>query len=236
MKRFRVQKIIAASGLCSRRKAETLLLEERVSINGSIAKLGCLVDPDLDLIQVDGIKLPNRQAPRVYLLNKPPGFISSCRDQYGRRCVLALLPTDIRYGLHPVGRLDLESRGALLLTNHGELTLRLTHPRYEHVKTYRVWVQGTPSNESLLCWRKGLNLNGKLTIPASVRFIKSDSLKTLLEIQLKEGRKRQIRRVADLIGNPVLDLQRIDIGGIPLGDLSEGSWRELKPFEWNHLI
>ncbi len=236
MRLLRVQKVIAASGYCSRRKAESLLMEERVLINGSVAKLGSLANPITDIILIDGIPLPKSQSPRVYMLNKPPGFISSCHDQYGRKSVLSLLPTNIRKGLHPIGRLDFQSRGALLLTNNGELTLKLTHPRYNHIKTYRVFVQGRISGKSILKWKKGVHLDGRLTLPANVKLVKLDPSNSLLEIQLKEGRNRQIRRIADLLGHPVVDLQRIDISGISISKLREGSWRKLNSSEWTHLL
>jgi pseudouridine synthase len=162
--------------------------------------------------------------------------ISSCHDPRGRRTVLDLIPNHLRRGLHPIGRLDADSRGALLLTNRGQLTLRLSHPRYEHSKTYRVWLEGDPSPGQLQSWRDGVWLDGQRTQPATVQRLRREGGRTLLEVTLQEGRNRQIRRTADQLGHPVLDLQRIAIAGIPLGSLAEGEWRALHKGEWRHLM
>jgi pseudouridine synthase len=232
----RLQKLIAAAGVCSRRKAEDLLRQQRVSVNGQRAGLGDRADPERDRICVDGRPLRPANATRVLLLNKPRGVISSCHDPQGRRTVLDLIPVHLRRGLHPIGRLDGDSRGALLLTNRGRLTLALTHPRYAHSKTYRVWVKGTPSPEQLQIWREGIWMDGTRTQPATVQRLRTDDDRTLLEVELHEGRNRQIRRTADQLGHPVLDLQRIAIAGIPLGALAEGTWRALSRGEWRHLL
>lgn len=231
----RLQKLIAAAGLCSRRHAEELLREGRVSVNGRIAQLGDRAVPNRDRIDVDGTEIRATDPPRLLLLNKPKGVISSCHDPQGRPIVLDLLPPPLRRGLHPVGRLDADSRGALLLTNQGQLTLQLTHPRYAHVKTYRVWVQGHPSRATLGRWRRGVLLDQQMTQPASVDLLQHDGEFTLLEVVLREGRNRQIRRVAEQLGHPVMDLQRIAIATIALGSLAEGRWRELNTREWAAL-
>ncbi len=236
MTKVRLQKIIAEAGLCSRRKAEILLTQKRVVINGQIAQLGEKADPDLDTIFVDDYRLSKNYKFKVFLVNKPRGVISTCHDPYRRKTVLELLPPIHRKGLHLVGRLDLNSRGAILLTNHGELTLHLTHPRYSHTKTYHVWVKGIPSKNTIKEWRNGVNLNGLYTKKASVKLLDLKQNKCLLRIILKEGRNRQIRRVAELLGHQVIDLQRTSIGGLELCDLQEGSWRELKQEEWNILM
>ena len=134
--------------------------------------------------------------------------------------------------MHPVGRLDSESRGAILLTNNGDLTLRLTHPKYSHTKTYLVWVSGWPNQVVLDNWRRGILLDGKITMPARIDVLDRINRKTLLKVILKEGRNRQIRRIATLIGHPVQDLQRISISSINLNGQQEGKWRELKTEEW----
>ena len=234
--RQRVQKLMSAAGYCSRRQAEELLRQGRVGVNGTIAALGDQADPATDLICVDGRPLSMVTEERVLLLNKPPGVISSCHDPQGRRTVLDLIPSDLRRGLHPVGRLDADSRGALLLSNQGDLTLRLTHPRYAHSKTYRVTVTGTPDHSKLEQWRQGLELDGSHTLPADIRLIQSRKRHSVLEVILREGRNRQIRRIASLLGHPVVDLQRIAIGGLALGSTAEGCWRELSRQEWRGLI
>ena len=236
MTRQRLQKLIAAAGLCSRRKAEVWLQQGRVTVDQQQAGLGDQADPEHQLICVDGQPLPTRPCRRVLLINKPVGVISSCRDPQGRPTVLDLVPSEQRRGLYPVGRLDADSRGALLLSDVGELTLRLTHPRYDHHKTYRVWVEGQPSGSTLQRWRSGVPLDGRTTRPARARVLCCERQQTLLEVVLQEGRNRQIRRVADRLGHPVLDLQRTAIAHIQLGDLSEGCWRELCEGEWRGLL
>ena len=236
MTRQRLQKLIAAAGLCSRRTAEAWIEAGRVNVDGQVSTLGDQADPDSQVIQVDGRPLCPRREPTVLLINKPAGVISTCRDPRGRSTVLDLLPRQLRQGLHPVGRLDAASRGALLLTDQGELTLRLTHPRFDHAKTYRVWVEGTPLGTSLQRWRRGVSLDGTRTRSAEVRVLQRRSERTLLEVVLLEGRNRQIRRVADLLGHPVLDLQRVAISGLRLGPLPEGRWRHLSRGEWQSLL
>ena len=236
MTRQRLQKLIAAAGLCSRRTAEAWIEAGRVNVDGQVSTLGDQADPDSQVIQVDGRPLCPRREPTVLLINKPAGVISTCRDPRGRSTVLDLLPRQLRQGLHPVGRLDAASRGALLLTDQGELTLRLTHPRFDHAKTYRVWVEGTPLDTSLQRWRRGVSLDGTRTRSAEVRVLQRRSDRTLLEVVLLEGRNRQIRRVADLLGHPVLDLQRVAIAGLRLGPLPEGRWRHLSRGEWQPLL
>ena len=232
MSKQRLQKIIAQAGVCSRRKAEILLAQNRVEVNGEKAHLGDKADPSSDNVYVDNLPVVKKLEHKVFLLNKPIGVISSCKDPHGRTTVLNLLPAKLCKGLHPVGRLDLNSRGAILLTNHGELTLRLTHPRYSHTKTYHVKVEGIPSKGTLKEWRDGVILNGQPTLKASVHLLQSTKEQSLLKIILKEGRKRQIRRVAKLLGHPIVDLQRIAIGPIQLNNLQEGQWRELRQSEY----
>ena len=232
----RLQKIISESGLSSRRKAELLIKQGRVSLNGRKAIIGEKADPSFDHILVDGKDVPKKKNHKVFLLNKPNGFISSCHDNHGRKTILSLIPSNLHYGIHPVGRLDSDSRGAILLTNNGDLTLKLTHPKYSHKKTYLVWVIGKPNQAKLNNWRKGILLNGKKTRPAKIEIIKIFKQNTLLKIILQEGRNRQIRRIASLLGHPVKDLQRIAISNIKLNGLREGEWRELKTSEWISLL
>ncbi|WP_413678218.1 pseudouridine synthase [Prochlorococcus sp. MIT 0916] len=232
----RLQKIISESGLSSRRKADILIKQGRVTLNGKQAILGEKANPLYDHILVDGKDLPKKPNHKVFLLNKPLGVISSCQDSHGRKTILSLIPSNLRRGMHPVGRLDFDSRGAILLTNNGELTLRLTHPKYSHTKTYLVWVSGQPNHSILESWRRGISLDGKMTMPARIEVLDKVNRKTLLKVILKEGRNRQIRRIANLIGHPVQDLQRISISNINLNGLQEGKWRELRTKEWISLV
>lgn len=227
----RLQKLIAASGLCSRRHAELLLRDGLVRVNGQVASLGSQADPWRDHISVDGRPLAMPPPRLTLLLNKPPGVLCTCSDPRGRPTVLDLLPEAWRQGqgLHPVGRLDAESRGALLISNDGDLTLRLTHPRYGHRKTYRVWVEGHPTPDTLQRWRAGVPLDGVASAPVVVRPVRRSHQATLLEVRMGEGRNRQIRRTAAWLGHPVRDLQRLAIGPLRLGALAEGQWRRVAP-------
>ena len=234
----RLQKLISIAGISSRRKAELYLSQGRVSINGKKAFIGDKADPNVDEIILDGELLNFEVKSKVLLLNKPIGVITSCLDPQSRKTVINLIPHNLRQGLYPVGRLDINSRGAILLTNSGELTLRLTHPKYSHEKTYLVWVKGVPSNSKIKSWENGLILDNKKTRPAEIKLMKNsvNNSKSLLKVVLKEGRNRQIRRIAQQIGHPVIDLQRIAIANIFLNNLKEGEWRELRTEEWINLI
>ncbi len=236
MKEERIQKIIASSGLCSRRYAEELLTEGRVKVNGKLAILGESANQFQDRISVDEIPIKKVTIQRVFLLNKPAGIICTCNDPHGRETILSLLPKSIRKGIYPVGRLDLNSRGAIILTNIGTLALRLTHPRFNHIKNYYVWVKGQPSEQNLDKWRTGIMLDDIATKPANVQIIQSSSKVTKLKVILKEGRNRQIRRIAQYLGHPVLDLKRTSIAGISLKNLPEGKWRELREKEWLPIL
>ncbi len=236
----RVQKILSQWGIASRRQAERMILAGRVRLNGSVVYLGQKGNPEIDSIEVDGRRIEPHDRPRsVYLLlNKPRGVVSTCRDPRKRSTILDLLPASLRqgYGIHSVGRLDADSTGALLLTNDGELTFRLTHPRHHIAKTYQVWVQGHPPRSVLQAWRQGVDLAGKQTLPARVRVLEQESQRTLLEIVLAEGRNRQIRRVAEQLGYPVLTLHRTAIGSVQLHPPDEpqlpiGHYRYLKDSE-----
>jgi pseudouridine synthase len=195
-------------------------------VNGVVATLGQTAEPTTDRIEVDGkiITIQNRPEPVYLLLNKPVGIVSTCFDPQGRSTVLELLPVQLREceGIHPVGRLDIDSSGALLLTNDGELTFGLTHPSHSISKTYLVWVRGNTSDAVLDAWREGINLDGQYTLPALVTALKHLNNRTLLKIVLREGRNRQIRRVAEQLGHPVLDLHRTSIGEISLVEESIG--------------
>jgi len=236
----RLQKILSQWGIASRRHAEKMILEGRVRLNGVVAVLGQKANPAYDRIEVDGTLVQPINRPRlIYLLmNKPPGVVTTCHDPHAWRTVLDLLPPQVsqEHGIYPVGRLDAASTGALLLTNDGAVTFCLTHPSHPIAKTYRVWVQGHPSDEVLQQWRNGVMLAGKLTLPAEVRIL-NDCLtnQTLLEVSLWEGRNRQIRRVSEQLGYPVVRLHRIAIGSIQLGRLPMGQCRPLSQREVTFL-
>lgn len=236
----RLQKILSQWGVASRRQAEQMILDGRVRLNGQVVQLGQKANPEFDQIEVDGKLLRSIDRPQsIYLLlHKPLGIVSTCDDPQGRSTVLDLLSPELRNhsGIHPVGRLDIDSTGALLLTNDGSLTFGLTHPRHSIPKTYRVWVQGQPTSAELDQWRRGVLLDGRMTRPAQVRILDSRQPdRTLLEIKLREGRNRQIRRVADQLGHSVLRLHRVAIGPILLGALPSGQHRSLTQDEIEFL-
>jgi 23S rRNA pseudouridine2605 synthase len=235
----RVQKVLSQWGIASRRQAERMILEGRVKLNGIPVNLGQKVDLSSDCLEVDGIAIERERRPKslYILINKPAGVISTCYDPQHRTTVIDLLPPELYRGrgLHPVGRLDLASTGALLLTNDGALTLSLTHPRYHLNKRYHVWVCGHLPQEVVRNWREGVMLDGISTLPAQVKILDRREGKTLLEIILREGRNRQIRRVAERLGYPVLTLHRLSIGSIELQSLPSGKYRFLSDFEINFL-
>lgn len=241
----RLQKVLAKYGVASRRRAEQLIQEGRVYVNGQRATIGLKVDPDRDVITVDDQTLTTSTPSALYiLLNKPLGVVTTCHDPQGRSTVLDCLPDELtrNMGLHPIGRLDANSTGALILTNDGDLTYRLSHPRHHIPKTYQVWVKGVPSATTLKQWRSGVQLDDddRPTLPAHVELIQTQRQhgqpRAQLEIVLREGRNRQIRRVAAQLGHPVLDLHRCSIGIIHLQTaigqpLNLGEYRHLTPTE-----
>lgn len=210
----------------------------RITVNGVKAHIGQRANPAIDDIRIDGRSLnpENRPDKRYVLLHKPRGVVSTCDDPQGRKTVIDLLPAELsQVRLHPVGRLDTDSTGALLLTNHGQLTQMLTHPSHHIAKTYRVTVQGSPNDRELAQWRQGVTLGGKVTAPAEVKVL-HPAPPALLEIILREGRNRQIRRVAEQLGYPVVSLHREAIGFIRLENLPLGHCRELVPQEIKKLL
>ena len=240
----RVQKVLSQWGIASRRKAEQMIVAGRVQVNGKTAKLGDRVDLAVDLLLVDDKAVRSTHRPQLIylLLNKPVGVVSTCFDPQNRSTVIDLLPRYLGQttGIHPVGRLDLASSGALILTNDGEFTLGLTHPRYHLPKTYIVKLDRSPASKDLALWRKGIILDGRKTLPAKVSLLNSDKAAKTIEIVLTEGKNRQIRRVARQLGYRVQKLHRIAIGTITLSldnnlELTPGKYRHLKQTEINFL-
>jgi 23S rRNA pseudouridine2605 synthase len=233
----RLQKILAHAGVASRRASEELIQQGRVAVNGQVVTaLGTKVDPHRDTIAVDGESLARHAEKLVYIiLNKPYKVLSAASDDRSRQTVLELVDAPER--VYPVGRLDLRSQGLILLTNDGDLTKKLTHPRYGVEKEYHVLVEGTPSTKTLIQWRRGeIEVEGKPVAGAVVETLhREDDQTTWLKIILTEGRKREIREVAAALGHPVRTLIRVRIGPIELGHLKPGKWRYLKPDEVDRL-
>ena len=231
----RLQKIMARASYGSRRSCETIISEGRVTVNGRVAKLGDKADPATDHIEVDGQSLGGQTQAGpdngfIYIaLNKPRGVISSLEDELeaGRTTVRDLVDVDSSHHIYPVGRLDKPSEGLVLMTNDGALAHRLTHPRYGHEKVYDVTVEGNISDLVLDQWRRGVILDGRITAPAPIELIERGADSSRLRIILREGRKRQIRRIAAGLGHPVRQLIRERIGPLTLGDLQPGQWRSL---------
>ena len=198
----------------------------KVLINGSIAEVGMKVNPESDKIKVNGKELKSIQIiPQVILFNKPKNVITSCSDKHNRKTIIDFLPNEYKKGFFPIGRLDFLSRGALLITNNGEICYELSHPKFEHKKIYIVKINGKLDRNELDKWRSGIDLDGKKTNPCEINLIKKDSKCSFLKITLKEGRNRQIRRIVSLFGYKVLDLQRVNFANISLGSLKEGDWK-----------
>jgi len=230
----RLQKVLAAAGVASRREAERLIQGGRVAVNGQVVAIpGTRVDPAQDVVRLDGRRLRTEERRVYYLLNKPKGYITTSRDPEGRPTVLDLL-RGVRERVYPVGRLDWHSEGLLILTNDGDLAFELTHPSNHVAKVYRVKVKGLVPNAALQAVRRGLYLNGRKSLPAQVRRITS-RLHSWLEITLYEGQKNQIRRTFERLGHPVLKLKRVAIGALSDGDLKPGSYRPLTAREI-HLL
>ena len=229
----RLQKILAAAGFGSRRQCEELIEQGRVDVNGTVAKLGTAVDPQRNEIRVDGRRLKVSK-PMYIALFKPKGVLCTNRDQQGRMRVVDLLPQSLGR-LFPVGRLDLDSEGLLLLTNDGALSERLTHPRYGIAKVYRVQVVGEVLSDTLVQLRKGVHLAEGFAKVADVQIKGRHKQSTILDITLTEGMNREVRRLLARLGHKVLMLIRIAVGPMKLGKLGPGEWRHLTPQEVRQL-
>jgi 23S rRNA pseudouridine2605 synthase len=225
----RLQKVLARAGFGSRRTCEELIEDERVTVNGEVAVLGRRVDPEVDRIEVDGVAVSTRAGLVYYLLNKPAGVITTAEDTHGRPTVVEMVPAEPR--VFPVGRLDADTEGLLLLTNDGDLAHRLTHPSHGVEKEYLAEVEGRPSRSSLRRLREGVDLDDGPTSPAKVALVEP----SVLRITIHEGRNRQVRRMCAEIGHPVVRLVRIRIADLVDRRLSPGEWRTLEPGEVRSL-
>ena len=226
----RLQNVLSRAGLASRRRAAVLIREGRVAVNGiTVGEPGYRVKAQ-DVVTLDGEPVGAREEAVYLLLHKPVGYISTARDPQGRKTVMDLV-SSVPHRVYPVGRLDLDSSGLILLTNDGDLAARLTHPRYQVSKTYRVRVIGVPSSRALTLLRDGVPLEDGITAPAEVRLVGRWAKGAEMEFVLREGKKRQVRRMCRAVGHPVSALCRIALGPLKLGDLEPGAWRPLRPSE-----
>lgn len=226
----RLQKLMANAGLASRRKAEEWIANGRVTINGEIAELGAQADPSKDRILVDGRPLPEAEQLICLLLYKPVGYVTSLRDPQGRPVVTDLL-SNVKGRVYPVGRLDLNTEGLLLLTNDGDLAWRLSHPSHEVSKTYLIRLQGGISPDARQKLEKGVQLEDGITAPAKVSQVRQSGSHAWLELTLHEGRNRQVRRMCEAVGCPVSRLKRIRYAFLDLENLRPGQYRELSHAE-----
>lgn len=232
---MRLQKYIAQSGYTSRRKAEVLISEGKVKVNGiRVTALGTQVDESQDKVEVNGKALTIEEDQVYILLNKPTGIVSTVSDQFDRPTVLSCIQ-GIKERIYPVGRLDYNTSGLLILTNDGEFTNRLTHPRYHVPKTYRVESDGTLNLSDIEALRNGIKIEDYTTQAAIVTVIKENRRGSVVEITIYEGKNRQIRKMFDAINHPVLKLRRIKIGNIDDQNLKVGEWRYLTKAELNYL-
>jgi 23S rRNA pseudouridine2605 synthase len=231
---MRLNRFLARSGVCSRRNADLLIQAGRVAVNGiPVEKLGVKVDEKQDEVKVDGRKVSLNQNLLYILLNKPKGYLSTVKDNFNRPTILDLVGKD--KNVFPVGRLDKDTQGVLLLTNDGELTFRLTHPRFEIEKKYRVTVQGRMDPETLIRFKQGIKLEEGVTARGEGRIIQAGEEKSVFQLTLKEGRKREVKMMCQAIGLKVLGLKRTDFASLTTKGLKVGEWRYLTEREATRL-
>lgn len=232
---MRLQKYMAKCGVASRRKSEELIAEGLVQVNGkTIIEPGFIVDPDKDKVQVDN-RIIRLESKKVYImLNKPVGFVTTLKDEKDRNIVTDLID-GVNERIYPVGRLDIDTSGLIILTNDGDLTQKLTHPSNKVVKRYIAVVEGVPNRLELERFRHGLTIDGKKTAKAKVKIAKRYEDDSILDIEIHEGRNRQVKKMCEAINHPVKKLKRVSIGEIEIGGLEIGSWRYLDQEEIDYL-
>ncbi|MDD6665203.1 MAG: pseudouridine synthase [Eubacterium coprostanoligenes] len=233
----RLQKFMAEQGVASRRKSEDLIRAGKVKVNGHVAEIGMKINPRKDLVTVGKQKLTNvKNRKMVYvMLNKPRGYVTTVSDELGRKTVMDLLP-DFGCRIYPVGRLDKDSEGLLLLTNDGSFTNCMTHPSHEYAKVYRVTVRPAVNDDILFNLRNGIEIDGRMTAPCEVTVLTEEENRVVLEFILHEGRNRQIRKMCESQGLEVARLKRISIGPVKLGMLKQGDYRELTEQDVKKLL
>jgi pseudouridine synthase len=231
MSKLRLNKILAQAGLSSRRGADRLIAEGHVSVNGVVTRdLATLADPDVDIIALRGVPLPHAERKQYLLLHKPAGYVTTVSDPRGRPTVADLV-RDVGGRLYPVGRLDWDVEGVLLMTNDGDLTHRLLHPRYGLPRVYEAEVRGSVTRADVPRWRRGVTLEDGPATPVAVELVRPVGATTLLRLTFTEGRKHEVKRYCEALGHPVHRLRRIAFGPVTLGDLPRGAHRPLTPRE-----
>ena len=237
MEEIRLQKYMADCGIASRRKSEELIKQGKVTVNGKVIKeLGTKINPNIDIIEYDGTKMTFEKDYVYILLNKPIGYVTTVKDQFNRDSVLDLIKSNRR--LVPVGRLDMYTSGALILTNDGEFVYKVTHPKHEIEKTYTVTLKGIITNEAVEKLKNGVKIDDYVTKPAKLKILKTDEEKNIsrLEITIHEGKNRQVRKMCETVGYKVLALHRSKIAGIGVKDIELGKWRYLKNYEVEKIL
>ena len=232
---MRLQKYLAMCNVASRRACEKLITDGRIKVNGKvITTLGTKVMPG-DTVEYDGQRV-TQEKKKIYILhNKPEGYVTTACDDEGRSTVMELI-SDIPQRVYPVGRLDINTEGLLLLSNDGEFTQKITHPRYKKEKTYEALISGVPDHNDTDKLQKGVYIDGRKTSPAKAKILWADGRNAIVELKIHEGRNRQVRKMFDAIGYPVIKLRRVAIGNIILGNLPLGKWRHLNPNEVAYLM
>ncbi len=233
--KVRLQKYMAEAGIASRRKSEELIAAGKVRVNGKVAEIGDKINPRTDKVTVSGKKVVKSKKQVYIMLHKPRGFITTMHDEMDRKCVAELI-ADVPERVYPVGRLDRESEGLLLLTNDGEFANALTHPSKHVPKTYRVTVRPDVTKEQLESFENGIEIDGKMTLPAEVRVLDKQVGRVVLEVVIYEGRNRQIRKMCEALGLEVARLKRTKIGSLKLGMLKPGEYRYLSEEEIHGLL
>lgn len=233
--RIRLQKYLSMCAVASRRKAEELIAQGKVKVNGKVAQIGDKVSPRHDTVTVSGKKITAGRKNIYIMLHKPRGFITTMDDEMGRKCVAELV-LDVGARVYPVGRLDKDSEGLLLMTNDGEFANFMTHPSKHIPKTYRVTVRPDVTEDMLTAFSTGMEIDGRITAPADARIIEKQENRVVLEIVLYEGRNRQIRKMCESLGLEVARLKRTSMGSLKLGMLHPGKWRELTEDEVHKLM
>lgn len=233
--RIRLQKYLSMCAVASRRKAEELITQGKVKVNGKVAQIGDKISPKHDTVTVSGRKIVGSRKHYYIMLNKPRGYITTMDDEMGRKCVAELV-RDVGARVYPVGRLDKDSEGLLLMTNDGEFANHMTHPSKHIPKTYRVTVRPDVTEDMLTAFATGMEIDGRITAPADAHIIEKQDNRVVMEIVLYEGRNRQIRKMCESLGLEVARLKRTSMGSLKLGMLPPGKWRELKEDEVHKLM
>lgn len=236
MTEMRLQKFLAHAGIASRRAAEEIIKQGRVTLNGSkVTEMGTIVS-DIDKITVDGKEISLNKNQKTYImLNKPVGYVSTAKDQFGRPTVLDLVK-DLNVRLYPVGRLDYDTSGLIILTDDGDFTYQLTHPKHEIDKVYEALLKGVPTDDEIKHFENGLKIEDYTTSPAKIEIKKIEKAGALVHITIHEGKNRQVRKMCDAIGHTVISLKRISIGPIALDNLDEGKWKKISDAELKRLL